>query len=175
MVLHSSFMFSAPVANWSNHSLESLQKTWLQCFKKAFKLSQGTASCCLRWPAERGGKPILQPKVLLLQSLITHVQNLVKHTDHVLKMAQFEMMQLWQRTGSTIENEIGHFLLLDNPKGKCEGPIEQLLLLAAELGETIRLPISLRIPDKGKSWFAYFQEIVQATSWNSVFKTWYGY
>ena len=165
MVLHSSFLFSSSTAAWDEPSLRHLQRAWNGVAKIALKLTRGTSTSMLQWSAASGGLSLPQPKALLLQGLLGEVSRLVAHPDHARLLAQDEMNRLINRCGTSDTKLMGVQLLLENRKGVCSGPVEQLIMLAADLGETLSLPAPLTTPVAPDTWLRIFVDLIPNEHW----------
>ena len=80
-----SFRYSAAVVPWTESELMKLQDKWIQGFRVAWHLKEFTAKPPFVLPAECGGLELITPKVILAQTLTSHIQRCLLHKDVVQK------------------------------------------------------------------------------------------
>ena len=80
-----SFRYSAAVVPWTESELMKLQDKWIQGFRVAWHLKEFTAKAPFVLPAECGGLELITPKVILAQTLTSHIQRCLLHKDVVQK------------------------------------------------------------------------------------------
>jgi hypothetical protein len=88
MVQEARFRYSAPLTRWSDAQLAHLHTLWVANIKAAMGLSPGTAGCPFTLPVPLGGTPIRQPHVVLMQSLSSHIHQVVQHNDPLRQQAK---------------------------------------------------------------------------------------
>ena len=81
MVATSRFRYSAPLVPWTDAQLNELHRVWLQVHRTAWRLPTGYPSAPLMLPSEHGGCPVAHPRVLLVQALAKHIEQLVALSD----------------------------------------------------------------------------------------------
>ena len=81
LVATSRFRYSAPLIPWTDAELNNLHRVWLQVHRAAWRLPPGFPSAPLTLPSEHGGSPVTHPRVMLVQALAKHIEQLVALPD----------------------------------------------------------------------------------------------
>jgi hypothetical protein len=87
MVVSARFRYSAALVPWTDAELDQIHKVWLQVHRSAWRSTPGDASAPLVLPETKGGCPVAHPRVLMIQALATHIEQLCALPD-----------ELWQTT-----------------------------------------------------------------------------
>ncbi len=83
MVATSLFRYSAPRVPWRDAELDKLHAVWLQVERAAWWLPPGNASAPLLLPSRCGGCQVAHPKVIMMQALAKHIEQLVVLPDEL--------------------------------------------------------------------------------------------
>ena len=138
MLQESWFRYSAAICPWTDPEMEDLYTLWIANIKAAWKISRSTASAIFKFPESFGGKTIRQPKAVCIQALMTHIQQLTNHEDHILQHIIMDWKKLYMVEGSGKEDEIGKALNSNKRSYSC--PLARLLRLCAKLKIGVILP-----------------------------------
>jgi len=79
------FWFSAALVEWSRSELEGLQKIWVQVYKleNAWHVPWSSANSLYTFPTAQGGHGCPLPSGVLMQALLQHVDQCMRHEDVV--------------------------------------------------------------------------------------------
>ena len=146
MVGSARFSYSAALVPWSDSELDKLHKTWLQVHRAAWRLPPGFPSAPFVLPGEQAGLPVPHPRVVLVQALTTHIQQLCALPDELRQATIDRYRRLCNRCGCHNERELAEHLGSRGTSPHC--PIARLLKACGQLGVQIRLPACLTL---GKS------------------------
>ena len=75
MTLPSYVRFPSGVLSWTIGALRTLDRLWMRAYKMACGVSQSTASCILRLPAELGGRNLPTPLAAVCETLWNHLES----------------------------------------------------------------------------------------------------
>ena len=160
MIQEAWFRYSAALVPWSMTELDLMDQLWRFNFKKAAKLSEGTATCILNFPSIHGGRTIKQAATVYLQALCTHIAQLLEHADYIREHIQANWTKLVIELGSNLPGELGEILSQEARPRTC--PLARLLRLACELQIHIELPTLLTGPQtEYRTWAATKKDILQ--------------
>ncbi len=76
MVASARFRYSAAFVPWTDAELDSVHRDWLQVRRAAWRLPPGYASASFVLAKDQGGCPVTHPRVLVIQALTTHIEQL---------------------------------------------------------------------------------------------------
>jgi hypothetical protein len=139
--------------------LEELFKVWLQVERAAWKLQRSFPSAQFSLLPDSGGTPLDHPRVVLIQALATHIQQLVALPDELRASTIDRFRQLCTTCGCTNERELARFLATERKPRRC--PIAQLLRACGQLDMDIKLPDCITSGKAARevSWFALLEHI----------------
>ena len=80
------FQFSAALIEYSQSELEGLQKIWVQAYQNAWHVPWSTTNSLYTFPTEEGGHAWPLPSGVLIQALLQHVDQCMRHEDVVKKI-----------------------------------------------------------------------------------------
>ena len=94
LVAISRFRYSAPLVPWTDAELNDLHRVWLQVHRAAWCLPSGSPCAPLSLPSEHGGSHVAHPRVMLVQALAKHIEQLVALPDDPLQdtIAQYRQL-----------------------------------------------------------------------------------
>jgi hypothetical protein len=75
------FRFSAAQVRWSQAELDKLQSLWLQAYKRAEYLANGTANDVFIFPKKWGGEELSTPVNIIAQELCNNIRRCLVHDD----------------------------------------------------------------------------------------------
>jgi hypothetical protein len=75
------FRFSAAQVQWSQSELDQLQSLWLQAYKRAEHLANGTANEVFTFPGKWGGEELSTPVNIIAQELCNNITRFLVHDD----------------------------------------------------------------------------------------------
>jgi hypothetical protein len=75
------FRFSAAQVQWSQSELDQLQSLWLQAYKRAEHLANGTANEVFTFPGKWGGEELSTPVNIIAQELCNNITRCLVHDD----------------------------------------------------------------------------------------------
>jgi hypothetical protein len=75
------FRFSAAQVRWSQAELDQLQSLWLQAYKRAESLINGTANDVFIFPKKWGGEELSTPVNIIAQELCNNITRCLVHDD----------------------------------------------------------------------------------------------
>jgi len=75
------FRFSAAQVRWSQAELDQLQSLWLQAYKRAEYLANGTANDVFIFPKKWGGEELSNPVNIIAQELCNSIRRCLVHDD----------------------------------------------------------------------------------------------
>ena len=78
------FRFAAALIEWSQSESEGLQKIWVQAYTNAWHAPWSSANSLYLFPTVEGGHECPLPSGVLMQALLQHVDQCVRH-EHVTK------------------------------------------------------------------------------------------
>lgn len=157
MVATARFRYSAPLVPWTDAELDKLHKVWLQVHRAAWTLPPSFAGAPLTLPSVMGGCPVAHPRVMLVQALAKHVEQLVALPDEIREATVVAYRKLCTDCGCHNERELAEHLAAESKPRQC--PIARLLRACGQLGTQIRLPACLTL---GKA--------ARETSWHALLK-----
>ena len=136
MVASGRFRYSAALVPWTDAELDRLHRAWLQVHRAAWRLSPGFASAPFLLPEQKGGCPVAHPRVLMIQALTTHIQQLCALPDELRQNTINRYRRLCERCGCHTEREPAEYLRECRTPPRC--PIACLLRACGQLGVQIR-------------------------------------
>ena len=74
MVGSARFRYSAALVPWNDSELDRLYKIWLQVHRAAWSLPPSFLSAPFVLPGEQAGLPVPHPRVALVKTLITRIE-----------------------------------------------------------------------------------------------------
>ena len=77
------FRYCAPLVPWTDAELDQVHQCWLQVHRASWRLPPGFPSSPLQLPSDHGGNPVAHPRVILIQALATHIEQLVALPDEI--------------------------------------------------------------------------------------------
>ena len=155
MVATSRFRYSAPLVLWTDAELNELHRVWLQVHRAAWRLPPGYPSAPLTLPSAHGGSPVSHPRVLLVQALAKHIEQLVALPDDLRQDTIARYRKLCSACGCHNARELAEHLAEERSPRSC--PIARFLRACGQLGIEARLPVCL---STGK--------LQRETSWHSL-------
>ena len=75
------FRFSAAQVRWSQAELDQLQLAWIQAYKRAECLANGTANDTFVFPKKWGGEELSTPVNIITQELCNNIRRCLVHDD----------------------------------------------------------------------------------------------
>ena len=159
MVATGRFRYSAALVPWTDAELDRLHKVWLQVHRAAWRLSPGFASAPFMLPEQKGGCPVAHPRVLMIQALTLHIEQLVALPDELRQNTITRFRRLCEQCGCHTERELAEYLQECRTPPRC--PIARLLRACGQLGVQIRLPavLSLGKVQRELSWHGLLQHL----------------
>ena len=159
MVASARFRYSAALVPWTDAELDRVHRAWLQVHKAAWRLSPGFASAPFVLPEQNGGCPVAHPRVLMIQALTTHIEQLCALPDELRQSTIDRYRRLCDRCGCHTERELAEYLQECRTPPRC--PIARLLRACGQLGVQIRLPavLSLGKAQRELSWHGLMQHL----------------
>ena len=149
------FRYSAALVPWTGTQLNKLDQLWIRLHKLAFRLQSAFPQAPFKLPPAAGGCPLIHPRVLQLQALTQHVQQLALWEDDILAQAQLQYKTLCTLFGCHSQEELQQALSEAKSAPNC--PIVRLFKLSSEFGLKVSLPTAMTStsePDPTLSWFA---------------------
>ena len=159
MVRASRFRYSAPLVPWTDAEMEDLHSVWLRVHKAAWWLTPSYAAAPFRLPSENGGCPEVQPRVILVQALAKHIEQLVALPDDLREETIARYRRLCVACGCHTARELTGWLATERKTRRC--PISRFLRVCGQLGLEARLPacLSLGKVERETSWYALLERI----------------
>jgi len=77
------FRFSAALIDWSQSELEGLRKIWVKAYENAWHVPWSSANSLYTFPTAEGGHECPLPSGVLMQALLQHVDQCMRHEDVV--------------------------------------------------------------------------------------------
>ena len=132
---------------------------WLRIHKAAWWLTPGYAAAPFRLPSDNGGCPEVQPRVILVQTLAKHIEQLVALPDDLREETISRYRRLFVACGCHTARELTSWLWTDWKTRRC--PITRFLRVCGQLGLEARLAacLSLRQVEREISWFSLLARI----------------
>ena len=154
MVATSRFRYSAPLVPWRDAELDKLHAVWLQVERAAWRLPPGYASAPLLLPSRCDGCPVAHPKVIMVQALAKHIEQLVALPDELRETTVRRFKRLCDKCGCHNEGELAAYLAEERQPRAC--PLACFLRLCGQLKVPVKLPacISLAVAGRDVSWYA---------------------
>ena len=143
LVASSRFRYSAALVPWTDAELDRVYKIWLQVHRSAWRLPPGFASAPFQLPEERGGCPVVHPRVIMIQALTKHIEQLCALPDELRQSTIDRYRRLCDRCGCHTARELAEHLQACRTPPRC--PIARLLRACGQLGVQIRLPAVLSL------------------------------
>ena len=165
MVATSRFRYSAPLVPWTDAQLNELHRVWLQVHRTAWRLPTGYPSAPLMLPSEHGGCPVEHPRVLLVQALAKHIEQLVALPDDLRQDTIERYKRLCYNCGCHTARELAQHLAAEPaPRRSC--PVARFLRTCGQLGIEARLPtcLSLGKVERETSWHCLLTHLRRETS-----------
>ena len=165
MVATSRFRYSAPLVPWTDAQLNELYRVWLQVHRAAWRLPAGYPSAPLTLPGDHGGCPVTHPRVLLVQALAKHIEQLVALPDDLRQDTITRYRRLCANCGCHTARELAEHLAAERaPRRGC--PIARFLRACGQLGIAARLPACLSIGkvERETSWHCLRTHLRRETS-----------
>ena len=164
MVASGRFRYSAALVPWTDAELDRMHKAWLQVHRAAWRLSPGFASAPFLLPEQKGGCPVAHPRVLMIQALTTHIEQLCALPDELRQHTISRYRRLCAQCGCHTERELAEYLQECRTPLRC--PIARLLRACGQLGVQIRLPavLSLGKVQRELSWHGLLQHLRRRAS-----------
>ncbi len=112
MVASGRFRYSAALVPWTlaDAELDELHRVWLQVHRAEWRRQPGFASGPVLLPQERGDCPVTHPRVLLIQALSTHVEQLCSLPDDLRQTTIERYRRLCDSCGCHTERELAEYL-----------------------------------------------------------------
>ena len=155
------FRFSASLVPWTDSQLNKLHKLWIRIQKAAWLLPPSCPNIFFWLPQSQAGIPVQHPKVLYLQALKQHIEQLALWDDDVLACSRLQYEHLLKKHGCSSQLQLTNALILQEGSRLC--PMAALLRLSRELGMQARIPTYITGPDpiEGEtlSWFTLRQRV----------------
>ena len=123
--------------------------------RAAWRLPPGFPSAPLTLPSEHGCSTVTHPRVLLVQALAKHIEQLVALPDDLRKETITRYRELCTACGCHNARELAAHLSEERAPRRC--PIARLLRACGQLGIEARLPVCLSM---GK--------VQRETSWRNL-------
>ena len=163
-VAASRFRYSAPLVLWTDAELQQLYRVWLQVERSAWRLPPGFPSAPLTLPSDHGGCPLAHPRVLLIQALSKHIEQLVALPDDLRQDTIERYKRLCASCGCHNARELSAHLAQERRPRRC--PIARLLRACGQLGVEARLPVCLSIwkTERETSWHCLLAHLRRVTS-----------
>ena len=164
MVCSSRFRYSAPLVPWTGAELEDMQRLWLRVHRAAWHLPPGYPGAPFLLPGDQGGEPIGHPRVVLLQALAKHIEQLVALPDDLREETVARYNQLCDTCGCHNELELSEALAAETRPRRC--PLARFLRICGQLGVQARLPacLSLGKTQNETSWHSLLEHLRRRTS-----------
>ena len=164
MVATARFRYSAPLVPWTDAELEDVHKVWLQVDRASWRLSKGFPSAPLALPTENGGGAVPHPRVLLIQALAMHIEQLVALPDQLREDTIARFRRLCDSCGCHTARELALSLAEERSPRKC--PIARFLRACGQLGVQSRLPacLSLGKTERETSWHCLLTHLLRLAS-----------
>ena len=159
MVASARFRYSAALVPWTDAELDCVHKVWLQVHRAAWRLPPGYASAPFVLPEDKGGCPVAHPRVLMIQALTTHIEQLCALPDELRQNTINRYRRLCVRCGCHTERELAEHLQAGRSTPRC--PIARLLRACGQLGVQVKLPavLSLGKEQRELSWHGLLQHL----------------
>ena len=159
MVASARFRYSAALVPWTDAELDCVHKVWLQVHRAAWHLPPGYASAPFVLPEYKGGCPVAHPRVLMIQALTTHIEQLCALPDELRQTTIDRYRRLCVRCGCHTERELAEHLQACRSTPRC--PIARLLRACGQLGVQVKLPavLSLGKEQRELSWHGLMQHL----------------
>ena len=168
MLQESWFRYSAAICPWTEAELKDLYIDWIACVKEAWHISRSTAGAVFTFPEEQGGKTVRQPKAVMIQALMTHIQQLTNHEDSILERLRFKWRQIEILEGSDQEAELGQNFCKRTKLSRC--PITRLLSTCSDIGVTVTLPTAITGSKEAKpTWISVGRQLQERLDRHSQF------
>ena len=164
MVATARFRYSAPLVPWTDAELQEVHRTWLQVDRASWRLPSGYPSAPLVFPTENGGGAVPHPRVLLVQALAKHLEQLVALPDQLREDTIARFRRLCDTCGCHTSAELARVLAEEESPRKC--PIARFLRACGQLGMPIRLPacLSLGKTERETSWYCLLTHVRRLAS-----------
>jgi len=164
MVATARFRYSAPLVPWTDAELNEVHRAWLRVDRASWRLPPGYPSAPLLLPEENGGCATAHPRVLLIQALATHIEQLVALPDQLRADTIARYHKLCDSCGCHTPRELAAALAEEGSPRKC--PIARFLRACGQLGVRIRLPtcLSLGKTERETSWHCLLSHVRQLAS-----------
>ena len=158
------FRYSAPLVPWTDAELDAVQRVWLQVDRASWRLAPGYPSAPLLLPVENGGSATPHPRVLLIQALATHIEQLVALPDQLRADTIARYFKLCDSCGCHTSRELASALAEEASPRRC--PMARFLRACGQLGVQARLPacLSLGRTERETSWYCLLTHLRQLAS-----------
>lgn len=157
------FRFSAPLVPWTDAQLDKLHKLWIRIEKAAWLLPPSCPNVLFWLPQSQAGVTVQHPKVMYIQALKQHIEQLALWDDDVLACSRLTYERLLKKYGCSSQLQLTNALLLQAGSRLC--PMAALLRQGRELGIQVKLPTYITGPDptgdESLSWFTLRQRIME--------------
>jgi hypothetical protein len=91
------FRFSAAQVRWSQAEIDQLQSLWLQAYKRAEYLANGTANDVFIFPNQWGGEQLSTPVNIMALELCNNIRRCLMHDDVAKSITIQELQRASQR------------------------------------------------------------------------------
>ena len=164
IVATSRFRYSAPLIPWTDAELNNLHRVWLQVHRAAWRLPPGFPSAPLTLPSEHGGSPVTHPRVMLVQALAKHIEQLVALPDDLRQDTIARYRKLCAACGCHSARELAAHLAEERVQRRC--PIARFLRTCGQLNIEVRLPacLSMGRVERETSWRNLLVHLRQGSS-----------
>jgi hypothetical protein len=156
MVASARFRYSADLVPWTDAELDcSVHKVWLQVHSSV----AGYASAPFVLPEDKGGFPVAHSRVLMIQALTTHIEQLCALPYELRQNTINRCRRLCVLCGCHTERELAEHLQACRSTPLC--PIARLLREFGQLGVQVKLPavLSLGKEQRELSWHGLMQHL----------------
>ena len=155
------FRYCAPLIPWTDAELDQVHRCWLQVHRASWRLPPGYPSSPLQLPSDHGGTPVAHPRVILIQALAKHVEQLVALPDEIRASTIERYRKLCTACGCHNPRELATALAAESKPRQC--PIARLMRACGQLQVQIRLPACLTIgkEERETSWFSLLTHLQQ--------------
>ena len=119
------FRYSVALNPWTDAELEELFKIWMQVERAAWNLQHRFLSAQFQLPTAHGGAPLEHPRVVLIQALATHIQQLTALPDELQEATIRSYRRFCTHCGCANERKLTRNLAAVRKPRRC--PIARLL------------------------------------------------
>ncbi len=137
---------------------------WLQVNLAAWRLPPAYASAPLLFPSRCGSCPVAHPKVILMQLLAKHIEQLVALTDELHETTIRGFKRLCDKCGCHNKRELAAYLAEERQPLACQ--LACFLRLCGQMVVPVMLPActSLAVAGLDVSWYAWQMHLQAAAA-----------